>query len=220
MACDEVVPPATTPGKVTNTWQTVQLRKKTEQARLLAQFPHLLLRQSVINPQLDVSAIPISELSTQERDIVLQDATSLAEAIRQRRYSAVEVTEAFCHAATVAHQLTNCLTEIFFVDGLARAAELDYHLKETGQVVGPLHGVPISIKDHVCIKGLDTSAGYVGWAYKTTATVDATVVDVLRQAGAVLYVKTANPQTLLVSFAGDNCAPKRLKPVIVTGNQQ
>lgn len=198
MACDELVPPAVALGKIAHTMPVVHLRKKADQARLLAQFPQFLLRQPVPDTQLDVSAVALAELSPLEREIVVQDATSLAAAIRSRQYSSVQVTEAFCHAATIAHQLTNCLTEIFFEGGLARAAELDQILKETGQVVGPLHGVPISIKDHICVKGLDTSTGYVGWAFKTTAAVNATAVDVLHQAGAVLYVKTANPQTLLV----------------------
>jgi Asp-tRNA(Asn)/Glu-tRNA(Gln) amidotransferase A subunit family amidase len=38
-----------------------------------------------------------------------------------------------------------------------------------------------------------------GWAYKTVADSDALVVKILRNAGAILYVKTQNPQTLLVS---------------------
>ncbi|CAE6469135.1 unnamed protein product, partial [Rhizoctonia solani] len=65
-----------------------------------------------------------------------------------------------------------------------------------GQVVGPLHGVPVSIKDHISIKGEDTATGFVSWAGKTIAENDATIVQVLRQAGAVIYVKTTNPQSL------------------------
>lgn len=201
MAFDDLGPPISARGEAGGScWYAVQRQKKAEQARLLAQFPKFRLQQAVPSSQQDVSAVPLSELSDRERGVVILDATSLAEAIRERQYSAVEVTRAFCHAAALAHQLTNCLSEIFFEDGLARAAELDKYLEDTGKVVGPLHGVPVSIKDHVCVKGLDTSSGYVGWAFKTPAAVDAVVVDILRKAGAVLYVKTANPQTLLVSL--------------------
>ncbi len=42
---------------------------------------------------------------------------------------------------------------------LARAAELDAHLKATGKVVGPLHGLPISLKDQFRLKGLETTMG-------------------------------------------------------------
>jgi amidase len=38
------------------------------------------------------------------------------------------------------------LTEINFEDALAEAERLDKHMKETGKVVGPLHGIPFSVK--------------------------------------------------------------------------
>lgn len=53
----------------------------------------------------------------------------------------------------------NCLTEIFVERALARAKELDAHLEATGKVVGPLHGLPISLKDQISIKGLETTIG-------------------------------------------------------------
>lgn len=54
---------------------------------------------------------------------------------------------------------TNCLTEIFVDRALARAKEVDDHLKVTGKVVGPLHGLPVSLKDQFSIKGLETIMG-------------------------------------------------------------
>jgi amidase len=51
------------------------------------------------------------------------------------------------------------LTEIFVERALKRAAELDEHLKTTGKVVGPLHGLPISLKDQLCMEGLETTMG-------------------------------------------------------------
>ncbi|KAF8550143.1 amidase-domain-containing protein, partial [Imleria badia] len=67
--------------------------------------------------------------------------------------SAVEVTTAFYKRAIIAQQLVNCLTEIFVERALARAAESDDALK-TRKVISPLHGLPISLKDQLCIKGL------------------------------------------------------------------
>ena len=129
------------------------------------------------------------------------DVTAIAEAVRTRQYGAVETLKAFCHVASIAQDLTNCLTEVCFDEGLRRAQELDRYLEETGKVVGPLHGVPVSIKDHILVKGHDTSTGYIAWAGRTIAEKDAVVVDILRRAGAVIYVKTANQQTLLVCLA-------------------
>jgi hypothetical protein len=57
---------------------------------------------------------------------------------------------------------TNCLTEIFIDRALERAAWLDEQLKSTGKVVGPLHGLPVSLKDQIRIKGLETVMG--AWA--------------------------------------------------------
>lgn len=181
--------------------QEVSRAKKAEREERLARRPEWRLRTSVPPGLTDVSALPTSQLMPREYEIVHLDATALADAIRARRYTAVEVLEAFCHVATIAQDLTNCLTEVLFEEGLRRARELDRHLAETGEVVGPMHGVPVSIKDHILVKGHDTATGYAAWAFRMVAAKDAVVVDVLRKAGAVIYVKTANPQTLLVRRA-------------------
>ncbi|KAJ2970009.1 hypothetical protein NUW54_g12832 [Trametes sanguinea] len=178
--------------------QEVSRAKKAEREERLAKRPEWRLEAAGAPELTDVSKLPSSQLTQRERDVVGLDATALADTIRTRRYTAVEVLRAFCHVATIAQDLTNCLTEVFFDEGLRRAEELDRHLEETGEVVGPLHGVPVSIKDHILVKGHDTATGYVSWAFRTVAEKDAVAVDILRKAGAVIYVKTANPQTLLV----------------------
>ena len=47
---------------------------------------------------------------------------------------------------TLSFANVNSLTEINFEEALAEAARLDKHMKETGKVVGPLHGIPFSVK--------------------------------------------------------------------------
>jgi len=54
---------------------------------------------------------------------------------------------------------TNCLTEMFIEDALARARSLDDHLSKTGETVGPLHGLPVSLKDQFCVAGYETVMG-------------------------------------------------------------
>lgn len=185
-------------------WQTVAARKRADREKALAPYPEWRLQRDVSPTLKDVSTIHIEELGDRELEIVRHDATSLVRLIARQHFSAVEVLRAFCHAATIAQDLTNCLTEIFYEEGLQRAAELDEYLAQTGKVVGPLHGLPVSIKDHILVTGKDTSTGYVAWAYKSVAKKDAVAVDILRKAGAVLYVKTNNPQTLLVSMLRSN----------------
>ena len=74
-------------------------------------------------------------------------------------------------------------------DVLAEAARLDDHLRETGRLAGPLHGIPVLVKDNFDVAGLQTTGGssaLIGWV----PTTDATVVTRLRAAGAVLLAKT------------------------------
>lgn len=54
---------------------------------------------------------------------------------------------------------TNCLSEVYFDRALTRAAELDIYLKAHGKVIGPLHGLPISLKDMFNVQGIETTIG-------------------------------------------------------------
>ncbi|KAI6136352.1 amidase signature domain-containing protein [Pisolithus sp. B1] len=166
-----------------------------------------------VNPDIS-NVIPVLSkgLSDKDRIILRCDATTLAEVVRKGVYAAVDVLTAFIKAAIAAQDTTNCLTEICFEDAFERARELDEYMEKTGQVVGPLHGVPVSIKDHIKVKGLDTSTGYTAWAYNTVAEEDALVVKILRDAGAVIYVKTQNPQTLLSLETNNNIFGRTCNP--------
>lgn len=181
-----------------NDWRKISVKKKDDREKILATYPEWRVQDPGAHVT-DVSGLVLSKLSASEREIVFSDASSLCARIASIEYTSVQVLTAFCKVAVASQDLTNSLTEIFFEEGFKRAKELDEHLKTTGQVVGPLHGLPVSIKDHILVKGHDTATGYASWAYKTYADRDAAVVQILREAGAVLYLKTANPQTLLVS---------------------
>lgn len=93
------------------------------------------------------------------------DIRALLSLLASREVSSVQLTTAFCKRAAIAQQLTRCLTEIFFDRALVRAKELDVHLEETGRTVGPLHGLPVSVKDRLDIKGLDTTVGMFSFSY-------------------------------------------------------
>lgn len=123
------------------------------------------------------------------------DATSLRNALASSHLSAVDVVTAFAKRAAIAHQLTNCLTDWFLPDALKRAKWLDNELARTGKPVGPLHGVPISVKDQVCIRGYNASAGYLSTNNESDQ--DSVLIATLRDLGAVFYVKTNMPQAIM-----------------------
>lgn len=116
------------------------------------------------------------------------------------QWTALAVAEAFSHRAAVAHQLTSCLTEVLFESALADAARLDAYFASYGKPVGPLHGLPVSLKDSVDVAGAGTALGFTSWVDHPPAAQDAVIAAALRRQGAVFHAKTAVPQA---SFAGE-----------------
>lgn len=91
-----------------------------------------------------------------------------------------------------------------FDDAMQTARELDQYYEESGHVKGPLHGLPISLKDQFHVKGYDTTMGYVGWIGTHEGSsdpakvhkVNSQVVEELLSLGAVLYCKVIVPTSI------------------------
>ncbi|TXT04819.1 hypothetical protein VHUM_04087 [Vanrija humicola] len=149
-------------------------------------------------------------LSPAELAIVNLDATALAEQIAGGKVSSVQATTAYVKAAALAQQATNCIVELFPGEALERAAFLDAELA-AGRNHGAFHGVPVSIKDHIDVKGHDSPSGFLSFVGKMVAEEDAALVKILRDAGAVFYCKTTNPQSLMHletdSYLGETSCP-------------
>ncbi|KAJ5692978.1 Acetamidase [Penicillium macrosclerotiorum] len=150
-------------------------------------------------------------LSSQELLITESSATELVEKLSKGDLKAVDVTIAFCKRAAIAHQLVNCCHEFFPEMAIARAKELDQYFEEHQKPIGPLHGLPISLKDQLRVKGLETCMGYVSWLGKYDTT-ESVLVTLLRKAGAVFYTKTTVPQTLMVCETVNNIIGRTLNP--------
>ena len=74
-------------------------------------------------------------------------------------------------------------------NALADAAALDATLESTGKLVGPLHGIPVLVKDNFDVAGLQTTAGsaaLLGWVPEA----DATAISKIRAAGGIILAKT------------------------------
>ncbi len=100
-----------------------------------------------------------------------------------------------------------------FTDAMERARWLDeQYAAKGGKTVGPLHGVPISVKDSFKVKGYDTSIGIAALAFDP-ATENSLLVDILLEAGAVIYVKTNIPQTLMALDSDNNLFGRTMNPL-------
>ena len=99
-------------------------------------------------------------LTTQELEITeTVDAKTLLDKLASGGLSAVTVTKAFSKRAAIAQQLTGCCTEMFFDEAIEVAQGLDDYLKKNGKPIGPLHGLPVSLKDTFDINGHDSTVG-------------------------------------------------------------
>lgn len=94
---------------------------------------------------------------------------------------------------------------------MEQAQRLDDHLQRTGRVVGPLHGLPVTVKDSFNIAGVDSAVGITALAFKP-ATSDASLVQLLRSLGAVIIAKTNVPQTMGFLDTVNHLAGRTLNP--------
>ena len=119
-------------------------------------------------------------------------ATTLADAIANKQLSATEVVEA--HLARIEHvnaQL-NAVVTLATERALHEAKRADERIAR-GKRVGPLHGVPITLKDSFEAAGIRSTASTEG-RRNHVPDVDATVVKRLRKAGAIVLGKTNTPE--------------------------
>ncbi len=128
-------------------------------------------------------------------DILSRSATALAAAIKQKSISAEEVVRAHIERIEAVNDRLNAVVLLRAEAALdeARAADADLarrHLR------GPLHGVPMTIKDSIDTAGVITTAGTLGRA-SFVPDRDATVVERLSKADAILLGKSNTPELTL-----------------------
>ncbi len=119
-------------------------------------------------------------------------ATEQAEAIRARRISAVEAVKSAIGRMHAANPAVNAVVTDLSEDALKLAAEKDAALAR-GEPVGPLHGVPVTIKINVDFTGQPNSNG-VPEQLKLVAKDDAPIVRNWKKAGAVTIGLTNTPE--------------------------
>ena len=125
-------------------------------------------------------------------EICRMDAVHLANLVRTKQLSAVEVTRAVIDRMNRLEPQLHAFCTPTPELAIAAAERVDKNIM-AGVAVGPLAGVPVGIKDLVCTQGVKTVSG--SWAYADfVPDEDDVVVERLKQAGAIIIGKTNVPE--------------------------
>ncbi|KAK2761319.1 hypothetical protein FQN54_001841 [Arachnomyces sp. PD_36] len=145
---------------------------------------------------LDVTSLPRKLLTEREVDITESPTESILASLSTGKLTSVEVTNAFLRRAGLAQKLVNCITELLPTQALERAKYLDDYYAQYGKPIGPLHGLPVSVKEHVTMKGLRVNFAYVS-NWDVIGQEDAFLLKSLWNAGCVFHARTTEPQALM-----------------------
>ncbi|KAF8591864.1 amidase signature enzyme [Ramaria rubella] len=193
-----------------NIWRSLCLDKKKRQEESI---PKDWMVRLPSEEQLNVTDFPHESglLTTSELEITETNVEVLLTKLASSTWSSVDVTRAFYKRAILAHQVVNCLTEIFVEQALNRAAVLHVHLKSTGQVIGPLHGSAIKGLENIVGKTAmwRTLVRVMGW--EICGTRCDTGRNLIR-ARSSAFVRTNVPQTLMWAETFNHAFGRTLNP--------
>src|SRR5258707_4747948 len=122
-------------------------------------------------------------------------ASELAQRIVRRQLSSVEAVDAHLARIDEVNPALNALVRVLADEARADAALADKKLA-AGEAVGPLHGVPFTVKENIDIAGLPTTWGVAALA-QAVVPADAPVVERMRAAGAIPIGRTNLPDMAL-----------------------
>src|SRR5580692_8736283 len=128
-------------------------------------------------------------IKNMKNEIILMDASRIAELIATRELSPVEVMRA--HLSRIAEVNPKVNAIVALADGAMEAAKKAEAAVMSGEQVGPLHGVPFTAKDAIDAAGVLTQRGSPIFKGRVA---DATVVARLKAAGGILIAKTNTPE--------------------------
>ena len=138
---------------------------------------------------------------TTSDDLLFSSATSIARSIQSKEMSAVEIVEAHLRRIDEVNPKLNAVVKLASERAMDEARAADETLA-MGESLGPLHGVPITIKDSHDTEGIVSTGGTLG-RKNFVPDADATAVARMRAAGAIVLGKTNTPE-LTLSFETNN----------------
>jgi aspartyl-tRNA(Asn)/glutamyl-tRNA(Gln) amidotransferase subunit A len=127
-------------------------------------------------------------------DTLFSSVRTLGDAIRTRKLSPVELTEAYLKRLETIGPKLNAVVTVTRDLALAQARAAEKEIS-AGKYRGPLHGIPYGAKDALATRGIPTTWGTAPYRNQVFD-YDATVITRLREAGAVLLAKLAMLETV------------------------
>lgn len=124
-------------------------------------------------------------------DIIFSDASTLAKLVRTKEVSPVEIMQAHLDRISAVDSKINAIVSV--ADGALEAAKAAEVAVLSGEPLGPLHGVPFTVKDSIDTAGVPTQRGSPIFKGRLPDT-DATSVARMKKAGAILLAKTNLPE--------------------------
>ncbi|KAK6336388.1 hypothetical protein TWF696_001948 [Orbilia brochopaga] len=177
-------------------WQKIALERQQYRDASISRISPRIPNVQPANLPLNVLNTARSMLTRQEVKITEMSSTELLGLLASGKLTAVEVTNAFLRRAGVAQKLVNCITEVLPERALATAKYLDDYYRKHRKPIGPFHGLPISVKEHIGVKGLTYNAAICSKAGDISPD-DHDLIKILGAAGAVIYARTTEPQSLM-----------------------
>ena len=132
-------------------------------------------------------ARPVVPANLRPEEIAFLPVTALATLIESKRITSTELTTIYLDRLKKYGETLKCVVTLTEELALKQAADADAEIK-AGRYRGPLHGIPWGAKDLLATKGIKTTWGATPYKDQVID-VDATVVERLREAGAVLVAK-------------------------------
>src|SRR5689334_23413878 len=120
-------------------------------------------------------------------DAAFWPVTHLAQLVKSRQVTSVELTQMYLARLHKYNEKLNCVVTFLDDVGMAQAKQADAEIA-AGKYKGPLHGIPWGAKDIIAVKGFKTTWGSGAFQDQMLPD-DASVVEMLRDAGAVLIAK-------------------------------
>lgn len=199
--------------------RSIKIPADTEPAFMFR--PYLPGRQpvgpSTPNARLKLArALPVSAWKSVD-DLAFFPVTDLASLLRARKVSATELTKMYLSRLKQYGERLSCVVTLTEELALAEAAKADREIR-AGRYRGPLHGIPWGAKDVLATKGIRTTWGAKPFENQVFD-FDATIVERLREAGAVLVAKLSlgplagpggtvkNPWDLQTTLFGSSSGP-------------